>query len=184
MKKLLEILDSLGPAGRKAQGATPSDEAPTTGIPSSESDRIDAVIDPSTISELAALGGKEDFLEKLIRIFLQSGEQKIDSIEKAMRSQNFGLVADLAHALKGSAGQIGAVTMQKICHFLSRAGSTELRKDGNKTVKDLKGEFERVRSALTRYLQQNKDLDTPVGEGGAPGGTSGVSFPPHSSHSR
>lgn len=184
MKKLLEILDSLGPAGRKAQRATPPDEAPATGIPSSESDRIDKVIDPATISELVALGGKEDFLEKLIQIFLQSGEQKIDSIEKSMRSQNFGLVADLAHALKGSAGQIGAVTVQEICHLLSRAGSTELRKDGKKIVKDLKGEFERVRSALARYLQQNKGLDTPVGEGGAPGGTSGVPFPPHSSHSR
>ena len=183
-KKLMEILDSLAPAGRKAQRATPPDEATATGIPSSESDRIDAVIDPVTISELVTLGGKEDFLEKLIRIFLQSGEQKIDSIEKAMRSQNFGLVADLAHALKGSAGQIGAVTMQQICHRLSRAGSTELRRDGKKSVMDLKGEFERVRSALTRYLQQNKGLGAPVGEGEAPGGTSGVPFPPHSSHSR
>jgi two-component system sensor histidine kinase RpfC len=153
-KKLIELIESLTPAGRKGEGSAWATQALSPDHPPAGRDRQGEVIDPVTFRELAALGEKGDFLEKLVRIFLQAGEQKIDSIEKNMRDRNFGRVAELAHALKGSAGQIGALPLMELCNRLSRIGPTDLMKDGHADVKRLRGEFEKVRVALQTRLKE------------------------------
>ncbi|HJX15161.1 MAG TPA: response regulator, partial [Candidatus Deferrimicrobiaceae bacterium] len=153
-KKLIELIESLTPAGRKGNGRATAPLAHPAGAPPSGGDRSNDVIDPATINELAALGGKGEFLEKLVRIFLQAGEQKIDSIEKTMRDGDFTRVAELAHALKGSAGQIGALPLMELCNRLSRIGPTDLMKDGQSDVKRLRGEFEKVRVALQTCVKE------------------------------
>ena len=153
-KKLIELIESLAPAGRKGGGAASATQARSPDMLPAGRDRQSEVIDPATFRELAALGEKGEFLEKLVRIFLETGEQKIDSIEKTMRDRNFGRVAELAHALKGSAGQIGAVTLMEHCHRLSRTGPAGLMKDGNEDVQILKKEFEKVRQSLTIHVKE------------------------------
>jgi len=153
-KKLIELIESLAPAGRKgASSALATQALSPDNIPAGR-DRQGEVIDPATFRELAALGEKGEFLEKLVRIFLSTGEQKIDSIEKTMRDGNFTRMAELAHALKGSAGQIGALPLMELCNRLSRIGPTDLMKDGHADVKRLRGEFEKVRVALQTRLKE------------------------------
>ncbi len=154
MKKLLELLDSLAPTGRTVHGVSTTAKTPTAGIHESGQDRRGDVIDPATFDELAALGGNEEFLENLTQIFLKTGEQKIDSIEKAMVAKNYVLVSELAHALKGSAGQIGANAMMELCNRMSHIGPAGLVEEGTHYVQVLKEEFDRVRAALQMFVHQ------------------------------
>ena len=160
VKKLLELLDSLVPTGRAGHGATTAANAPTAGVPASGQDGRDEVIDPATFGELASLGSEEDFLEKLIQIFLETGEQKVADIEKAQRAGKSVLVSELSHALKGSAGQIGATTLTELCNRMSHLDPAGLMEEGKHLVQVLKEEFERVRAALKMSVEQAEEKST------------------------
>ncbi|MGB3095432.1 MAG: ATP-binding protein [Candidatus Deferrimicrobiaceae bacterium] len=177
IKKLIELLDSLVTAGREEHAATATVQAPVAGNGASEGGRSGLVIDPATFNELAALGEKEDFLEKLIQIFLETGEQKIESIEQAMLARNYGRVSELAHALKGSAGQIGASNLMELCNRISHTRPAVLMNEGNETVEVLRNEFERVRAALHEHVHQAGGKGTSYGREGRGEGNSGENLP-------
>lgn len=160
VKKLLELLDSLVPTGRTRHGATTTANAPTTRGLASGKDRGGEVIDPAMFGELASLGSEEDFLEKLIRIFLETGEQKVADIEKAQRAGKYVLVSELSHALKGSAGQIGATTLTEVCDRMAHLGPAGLMEEGKHLVQVLKEEFERVQAALQMSVEQAEEKST------------------------
>jgi two-component system sensor histidine kinase RpfC len=171
VKKLLELLDSLVPTGRTRHGATTTANAPTAGIPALGRDRGGGVINSITFGELAALGGEGDFLEKLVQIFLETGEQKVADIEKAQLAGKYVLVSELSHALKGSAGQIGATTLMELCHRMSHIGPAGLMEEGKHFVQVLKEEFAQVRAALQESVEQAERRRI-----------SGVTSPPHSNY--
>ncbi len=177
MKKLLELLDSLVSTERKGHDATATTQAPPAGNVASEGGRSEPVIDPATFNELAALGDEEDFLEKLIRIFLETGEQKVADIEKAQLAGKYVLVSELSHALKGSAGQIGASNLMEMCNRMSYVGPAVLREEGNETVEVLRKEFERVRAALHEHVHQTGGKGTSYGRERRGGGNSGKNLP-------
>jgi two-component system sensor histidine kinase RpfC len=160
VQKLLELVDSLVPAGREGHGVAMTSSAPPASISTSGRDDRGEVIDPTTFEELASLGGEEDFLEKLIKIFLETGKQKIADIEKAHLSGKYVLVSELAHALKGSAGQIGAVTLMELCHQMSHISPADQREEGKHLVQVLKKEFDRVRAVLQMSVEQTKEKST------------------------
>jgi two-component system sensor histidine kinase RpfC len=177
VKKLLELLDSLVSTDRKGHGATARGQAPAAGNSASEEGRSEPAIDPAVFNELAALGDEEDFLEKLILIFLETGEQKVADIEKAQRAEKYVLVSELSHALKGSAGQIGASRLMELCNRMSHVSPAVLREEGNETVEVLRKEFERVRAALHEHIRLAGGKGTSYGREGRGEGNSGGNLP-------
>jgi two-component system sensor histidine kinase RpfC len=170
IKKLLELLDSLVPSGRKSLDTSTTAQAPAAGISLPEGVGSTPAIDPATFNELAALEKRGDFLTNLIRIFLQTGEEKIEKIEQALIARQYGHVSDFAHALKGSAGQIGATTLMELCNRMSHLGPADLMEDGTIYADGIKKEFAQVRAALQRFADQAERSRT-----------SGVISPPRSS---
>jgi CheY-like chemotaxis protein len=57
---------------------------------------------------LARVRGSEDKFERVIELFWRGHESDLDKIEAAMVAEDLAQVEQLAHALKGSAGLIGA----------------------------------------------------------------------------
>jgi two-component system sensor histidine kinase RpfC len=177
VKTLLELLDSLVTAGREGHAATTMAQAAPAGNDAWEGGRGGQVIDPDTFNELATLGEKEDFLEKLIQVFLDTGNQKIKDIEKAMLARDYNRVSELAHALKGSAGQIGASTLMHLCNQMAHARPLEFEEEGTSDVETLKIEFERVRTALQEYTRDPGGRGISHGEKGVGKGISGENLP-------
>ncbi len=177
VKTLLELLDSLVTAGREGHAATTIAQAAPAGNDAWEGGRGGQVIDPDTFNELATLGEKEDFLEKLIQVFLDTGNQKIKDIEKAMLARDYNRVSELAHALKGSAGQIGASTLMHLCNQMAHARPLEFEEEGTSDVETLKIEFERVRTALQEYTRDPGGRGISHGEKGVGKGISGETLP-------
>ena len=154
-RKLLEMIGTLVPAAKKpVDGIAPSLDPVAPAAAPGHGRETRPGLDPATIGELKALGGTGDFFENLIGIFLETGEQKLRDMETAAGSRNYGRFREIAHAMKGSAGQVGAFPLMEICHELARIGPAELEENGPLLVTRLKDEFERVRSELSPHLKK------------------------------
>jgi len=162
-KELLKTIDAMVSGERGKSSAT---APPSRGLPrhasTSRQGRGRPVVDPAVIAELTALGETGDFLEKIVKTFLDGAAQKMAAIEDAMQSGDYGRVMDDAHALKGSAGQIGATALMEHCDLLRRAGATGLSRNGNENVRILRETFEEVRTELQKYLRTTGAPDDPA----------------------
>ncbi len=148
-RKLLEMIGAFAPA----RAAAPA--APAPAAPAAETKDLRPALDPAAIGDLKALGGSGDFFERLVGIFVEAGEQKIRDLETAAAGRNYGRFRDIAHAMKGSAGQIGALPLMEICHDISRRGPAELEEKGPDLLVRLKDEFARVKSAMASQLRKS-----------------------------
>ncbi len=146
-RKLLEMIGTLVPAAKKPAEPAPAPHA--SAAPAAARGRENRpAVDPATLGELKALGGDGDFYEKLVATFLEAGEQKIRDLEKSVAGRNYGRFRDIAHALKGSAGQVGAIPLMEICHEFSRVGPGNHAEEAPALVERLTREFDRVAAAL------------------------------------
>lgn len=73
----------------------------------------DAVMD-AQLARLDKLGGPA-FVRKMVRLFLDIVPQRLASIEQGLRTGDLPAVEQAAHALKSSAGNLGAVVAQELC---------------------------------------------------------------------
>jgi two-component system sensor histidine kinase RpfC len=157
-KKLLDLIGTLVPVpGEDGEGILPESakgsEAPPAASPEP------AVLDEEVFQGLKNLGGKSDFIDELVRVFLRTGEQAIRDMEAAIVDQNAGELRERAHALRGNAGQIGANALARQCAKFSQIGMVELRREGPTHLWGLKKEFDKVRTVL---LQQVSKSDVAV----------------------
>ncbi len=148
-RRLLEMIGTLVPQAKRAAGgvAAPAAPAGAAGAPPLERESRPP-LDAATVAELKALGGSGDFFERLVGTFLEAGEEKLRELERAAAGRNYGRFRDIAHAMKGSAGQVGAIPLMEICHEFSRIGPADHDGEAAALLGRLKEEFDRVGNAL------------------------------------
>ncbi len=148
-RKLLEMIGALAAGAHHTAEDVPAPGAPSppAEAPATTADERPA-LDPSIIDDLRAIGGS-GFLDKLAGIFVEAGEGKIRDMEKAVAGRNYGLFRDVAHAMKGSAGQIGALPLMEACDECARLGPAALDEQAPALLARIRQEFGRARSALT-----------------------------------
>lgn len=154
VRKILELIDSMVPYEKRAANRASTDP----GRPAAETAEARSggppVLDPDIIRELQSLGGNSDFVGKIIRVFLESGDQKLLEMKRAVSSRNIDAFRSLAHAMKGSAGQIGAMALMEECSRGSLISHRELREHGPDILGGVEREFSRARDALLQYLKR------------------------------
>jgi len=122
--------------------------------PASES--VSGVLNYETLGLLEGLGPRSDFMEKLIRVFSDDNAALIDKMEEAVAAKRFGELRSLLHALKGSAGSIGADELARTCSRIHALTEVELRARGAQHVGKIRADFDLARAELTAYLQKRK----------------------------
>jgi two-component system, sensor histidine kinase and response regulator len=105
------------------------------------------VLDVAVLDELRTLGG-DGIVAELVGMFLEDTPPRLAALREAMQEGDAESIEGVAHALKGSAGNMGATRLAGVCARLENAGiSRDLT-----SVKDLlpqaEAEFGRVRRAL------------------------------------
>jgi CheY-like chemotaxis protein len=70
--------------------------------------RLESVPGLDIESGMARVRGSEEKFERVIELFWRGHESDLEKLDAALDAGNLGLVEQLAHALKGSAGLIGA----------------------------------------------------------------------------
>jgi CheY-like chemotaxis protein/HPt (histidine-containing phosphotransfer) domain-containing protein len=108
----------------------------------------DAPLDPTLFRELQETAG--DTTATVIELFLEDTPKYIKDITDAISAHNVATVARSAHAIKGSASNLGATALANTCKRLEHAQTTE---DAQALVASLHREYRRVASALWGELR-------------------------------
>jgi two-component system sensor histidine kinase RpfC len=106
-------------------------------------------LDFYVIRDLVSLGADEDFIRNMTRLFLEGTKEKICQMKQAYMTRNSEEFRRLNHALKGSAGQIGAMPLSSLCGEYSVVGHDEFVRSGKSMIDRLNEEFFKVAEALS-----------------------------------
>jgi two-component system, sensor histidine kinase RpfC len=149
--KLLDQIDRLAPKKAVARSAPKlSAPAPTVQAVSPSPSHI---LNDATLASLEIMGKRSAFMPELIHGFLRDTEQLLGEMEMAIREQRYRSFQDIAHAMKGSAGSVGAQAFYDVC--VRAFGMTEeaLRSEAASLMHDLVTEYESARYELLAYLK-------------------------------
>jgi len=104
----------------------------------------DAVGDVNALKRLERFGGPK-LRAEITSLFLQEAPSRIATARAALANGNIGGVRSVGHMLKSSAGQMGALGMQKICEQLEDPARSH---DLSRTLTDLDDELARYTAWL------------------------------------
>ena len=153
-RKLFDLFETMVPGGgavRRApeEGARDAEET-EAGMPGDPEEP--PCLDPRYLQELSDLGGNSDFVVRLAWTFLKGSKEKVRGLERAVADRDLEKARELAHALKGNSGQIGALALMQACERFSGIAAGELERNGEAYLEEVKEELSRARTALDEYL--------------------------------
>ena len=153
-RKLFDLFETLVPGGgavrRDSAQDSPGAEETTDAMP--EDLKAPPSLDPRYLQELTDLGGSSDFVVRLAWTFLKGSKEKVRGLERAVADRDVEKARELAHALKGNSGQIGALALMVACERFSGIAAGELERNGETYLEEVKEELSRARTALDEYL--------------------------------
>ena len=115
------------------------------------------LINKQTLQRLRLLGEMNDnFLDEVIDGFLLEGEQLLDAMEKALAEYEYIQFKKLAHALKGSSGNLGAEALFQICREISQFNHADLQASSGKLLNKARDSFNATRQAMMHYLDEHR----------------------------
>jgi HPt (histidine-containing phosphotransfer) domain-containing protein len=80
-----------------------------------------ALIDPAALEKLSQYG-PPGFIEKLVVMFEQNAHKQMEQLHMALDASDGDQAAFAAHAMKSSAGQVGAVEIHRILSRIEAHG--------------------------------------------------------------
>lgn len=128
-------------------------DAPELSHPAHQEQNASGFINEDTLHHLALLGGdQEDFLRTVVYGFLSETDKLVEAMRIALFKQDYATFKELAHILKGSAGNVGAEILFNICRQILQLGEAELKVSATALLKEALDSYPPTRSALQRYL--------------------------------
>ena len=77
------------------------------------------IVNQNTLRHLSLLGeGNEEFLQTVVFGFLAETEILLEAMQTALLKREYLAFKDIAHAIKGGAGNVGAESLEKICRSI------------------------------------------------------------------
>jgi two-component system sensor histidine kinase RpfC len=152
--RLLEALMTL--CGPQQQGEQPASDSRVVDPYRPSSPEAVPVLNYETLTLLEGLGSRSDFMEKLIAVFIDDNALLVEKIDEALEAKRFSEIRALVHAMKGSAGSIGADRLAHACSQLQEVAEGDLRLRGRLHTGRLRVEFDSARGELTDYLRKRK----------------------------
>ena len=117
---------------------------------------IPPTLDPDTVAMLRSMsGGDASMLRDLLALFQTESDPLITELTQAVDHNEVEMVRKLAHALKGSAANLGALELNQVCARLegmARAGTLE--PDAPQLASQLAAAYERAKEALRREIEK------------------------------
>jgi CheY-like chemotaxis protein len=151
LKELGVVLERWVPQNSPEAGdrpAAPDDAASAPDpAPDEAESRIEDPLDPDVLAGLRELGDP-DLLSDLVGIFSDDASSRLATLHEAVEGDDAQSVEHVAHALKGSSGNMGATRMAAICTELQDAGASGDLSRAPALLEQLEDEFGRVRPAL------------------------------------
>ena len=113
------------------------------------------LLDEDVLASLRELQeqGEPDILNELIELFLDEAPAQLSALREAIEGGgDAGPVERVAHALKGSSGNVGAMRVAAVCAELETVGRDRELTRAPELLDQLEVEFDRTRQALNAKL--------------------------------
>jgi HPt (histidine-containing phosphotransfer) domain-containing protein len=101
---------------------------------------------------LDRLGGDEELMRKIIKVFLEDAQQQVNKLAEALAVADSAQVSRLAHKLRGASGSIGATALQGVASKLEVAAQEQATDGFAVSVAPLRQTFEALKRVLEREL--------------------------------
>jgi two-component system sensor histidine kinase/response regulator len=101
-------------------------------------------------SLLERLGGDEELMQAVLRIFLEDCPKRLADIKSAVEACDAERIRTSAHALKGAAGNLSAIGLFEAARTLERIGQEGRIDAADAAWRELSAEAAHVLDALSR----------------------------------
>ena len=143
--KLLDTVARLCPDQKAAQ------RRPMLVAEASSEKGEDALIDIEKLKELEGIG-RSGFVADLIAGFVADGEKLVAAMRITVADADYKGFREKVHALKGSAGSLGADILYKRCREVSQVAPRELPAEAERLLQSIQRAFTGTRDALRDYV--------------------------------
>ena len=148
--KLLDQIDRLAPKG--AGGSSVDMTSVRASVMPAATPLSAHVLNDATLASLEIMAKRSTFIPELIHGFLKDTERLLGDMETALRVKKYGRFSDLVHAMKGSAGSVGAQALYDICASVREMPDEALRNKASSFMHDLVTQYESARYELLAYF--------------------------------
>jgi len=111
------------------------------------------VLDPSVMVAIRSLGEPgEDVFAEVAALFLADVPIHLSALVTAIAAKNVGAVYEIAHRLRGSALEMGAIGMAPVCAAIEQDARAGSLRQAEACYERLGREFEATRRALEQAI--------------------------------
>lgn len=110
------------------------------------------IFDPEILLELSTIRTTPGALEEMIEMFLQNARELYRGMEDDIESSNLQSLKDHAHAMKGSAANVGANRISDACHAAKGLEPENWQTSGRELVSRLATEFSDFERTFANYV--------------------------------
>ncbi|MEJ2423782.1 MAG: ATP-binding protein, partial [Candidatus Thiodiazotropha sp.] len=156
MSLLLQTVDRLIGEGDDDEGETIATDQIVNG--DIQEIRSGEILNHRVLDQLSSLGQSPDFVERLIERFHFDTDNQINSMHFSLQGERYQKLRDQAHAVKGSAANMGAGRLTLAAQRIQRSTPEELQQDGAQLLKQLKQDFTEVIQQMRVYRVNSKKI--------------------------
>jgi two-component system, sensor histidine kinase RpfC len=127
-----------------------SDEGPTLTVVETPA------VDMQVLSDLTRLSSDPTFIERLLRGFSSDTERLVKQIGAGLAERRYEEVKDLAHALKGGAGGVGASQLVQLAVRFEKANQEQMRLKAAAWMEELTNAADVALAAFDKYLEERR----------------------------
>jgi HPt (histidine-containing phosphotransfer) domain-containing protein len=108
------------------------------------------VVDSAALSELREVMAESgpDAFGELVATFRDYAEEQIGAMERALEQREPEALAQAAHALRSSSGNLAAVRLRELCREMERAARREPGADKGALLAQIKAAYDELRETL------------------------------------
>ena len=155
------LLESLSRVMHEEKGPDSAGEGmPVLGSPSGDGmppSRLAAdAIDRRVLRDLEELGGGLEFVADLTDGFVKGAELLFEQIESAIIGRDLRQFRDLSHALKGSAGSVGARRLHELSGHACRISERDFGRIAPMLESEMRVAFAETRGVLKNYINERR----------------------------
>ncbi len=150
LSDLIERIHSLARPARRAPKPAEVAEQPLEPTPTASDAPCVRV---AVLEELTALSSDRSFFANLVEGFIADTEDALEQMESAIRGKNPQLFRDAAHAIKGSASNLGADHLVELCNQGRVISGQGMSRRHPVLLAEIRVEFARVSEVLRGHAK-------------------------------
>ncbi len=118
------------------------------------------IIDEIVLDNLLQLGSGTEFIRELVAGFTDDGMRIMNELQESVDQRDYPKLRDATHALRGSAGELGASKLVRLCFQIERIKPYEMGSEMlSSLVSSIKQTFHATEIAFEEYLNRQIEAE-------------------------